>query len=62
MGLPSKLVELNRQIAAIRASGSFAELPAIDIYAHNRMVKLKLVHGVNIKPLGTAAFPFLEEW
>ena len=63
MGLPSKLVDLNKQIAAIRHSGSEAKLREVHMYTQNRMIKLRLVHGINNnRPVAASAFPFIETW
>ena len=63
MGFPSKLVVLNKQMTAIRNSGSEVKLPVIHSFSQNRMVKLRLVHGSsNNRPLGASAFPFVNTW
>ena len=63
MGLPSKLIDLNKQITAIRNSGSEAELPLVHVYTQSKMIKLRLVHGINSnRPLAASAFPFIETW
>lgn len=62
MGLPSKVVELNQQITAIRNSGSEANMAVVDTYTLSKMVKLRLVHGINSRPLAVSGYPIANSW